>query len=101
MAMSAATTGWATDAEPRRQRVSDAKRHGHADGRVVAPFLDAGAVGGGAARARRPAEEDQDSRRGPACLPRFQWPRRHRRTALPAPRRWSLLWPQRGVRIAL
>ena len=52
----------------------------------------------GAARARRPAEEDQDPGRGPARLPRHRRPGRHRRAALPASRRQSLLRPQRGVR---
>ena len=43
-AMSASNTGWATDAEPGRQRIPDAQRPGHADGRAVAPLLDAGAA---------------------------------------------------------
>ena len=55
----------------------------------------------GTARARRPAQEDQDPGRGPAGLPRQQRPGRHRRAALPAPRRQSLLRPQRRVRPAL
>ena len=99
--MSASSTDWATDAEPGRQRIPDAERHGHADGRAAAPLLDAGAALRGTAGARRAAEEDQDPGRGPAGLPRQQWPRRHRRAALPASRRQSLLRPQRGVRPAL
>ena len=54
-----------------------------------------------AAGARRPAQEDQDPGRGPARLPRDRRPGRHRRAALPAPRRQPLLRPQRGVRPAL
>ena len=43
-AMSAASTDWATDAEPGRQRIPDPQRHRHADGRAAAPLLDAGAA---------------------------------------------------------
>ena len=41
----------------------------------------------GASRARRPAQEDQDPGRGAARLPRVRRQGRHRRAALPAPRR--------------
>ena len=99
--MSATTTDWATDAEPGGQRIPDAKRPRHADGRAPAPLLDAGAAVRGTARARRPAQEDQDSGRGAAGLPRVRRQGRHRRAALPASRRQPLLRPQRGVRPAL
>ena len=42
--MSATNTDWATDAEPGGQRVPDAQRPRHADGRSAAPLLDAGAA---------------------------------------------------------
>ena len=73
----------------------------HADGRAAAPLLDAGAALRGTAGARRPAQEDQDHGRGPPRLPRHRRQGRHRRAALPAPRRQPLLRPQRGVRAAL
>ena len=77
------------------------QRPRHADGRAAAPLLDAGAAVRGAARTRRPAQEDQDPGRGPAGLPRHRRQGRHRRAALPASRRQSLLRPQRGLRHAL
>ena len=101
-ATSATSTDWVTDAQQGRQRIPDAERPRHADGRAAAPLLDAGAALRGAARARRATEEDQ------ASWARTCWPsatdrrtRRHRRAALPASRRQSLLRPQRGVRPAL
>ena len=92
------STGRTPHAQRGGQQAADGERRRHADGRAAAPVLAAGAAVGGAARARRGAQEDHRHGRGAAGLPRHQRPGRHHRSALPAPRRQSLARPQRGVR---
>ena len=86
---------------PRAERVFDADRNRHADGRIDAAVLDSGAAVVGDSRAGLPAGARENSRRTAYRLSRHQGPRRRNGRILRPPRRVTVVRTQRGKRITL